>query len=92
TAIKLFPANVLKPEFLRSILTLFAGQSFLPTGGVEIDESNIREWFRSGAVAVGMGSRLITENIIVDGKYEVLFEKATLALEIIRKVKNELNR
>lgn len=90
--VKLFPANVLKPEFLRSILGLFIGVKFMPTGGVEIDEKNIRDWYQSGVVAVGMGSRLITEEVIVHGQYDFLYERTVMALDIVRKVKKELNR
>jgi 2-dehydro-3-deoxyphosphogluconate aldolase/(4S)-4-hydroxy-2-oxoglutarate aldolase len=90
--IKLFPANILKPEFLRSIFTVFLGQKFIPTGGVEIDEKNIRDWFQSGVAAVGMGSKLITEEIMIHGKYDLLEERTLQALAIIRKVKIELNQ
>jgi 2-dehydro-3-deoxyphosphogluconate aldolase/(4S)-4-hydroxy-2-oxoglutarate aldolase len=91
SVIKLFPANILKPEFLRSISALFAGQKFIPTGGVEIEEKNIRDWYQAGVAAVGMGSRLITEEIMIHGDYDLLLEKTLLALQIVRKVKNEMN-
>jgi len=90
--IKLFPANILKPEFLRSIMALFIGQKFIPTGGVEIEESNIREWYRAGVVAVGMGSKLITEETMIHGNYEALAGRTAQALQIVRKIKNEMNR
>ncbi len=92
SVIKLFPANILKAEFLRSILPLFIGQKFIPTGGVEIDENNIREWYQAGVAAVGMGSRLITEEILIHGHYDVLYEQTVRALEIVKKVKGELRR
>jgi 2-dehydro-3-deoxyphosphogluconate aldolase/(4S)-4-hydroxy-2-oxoglutarate aldolase len=90
--IKLFPANILKPEFLRSILSLFIGQQFIPTGGVEIDERNIREWYQAGVAAVGMGSKLITEEIVIHGHYDLLYERTVHALQIVKKVKNEIDR
>lgn len=90
--IKLFPANILKPEFLRSIISLFMGQKFIPTGGVEIDENNIREWYRAGVAAVGMGSRLITEEIVIHGYYDALYERTVQALQIVEKVKSEMGR
>jgi 2-dehydro-3-deoxyphosphogluconate aldolase / (4S)-4-hydroxy-2-oxoglutarate aldolase len=90
TIIKLFPANILKPEFLRSIFTLFIGQRFIPTGGMDIDEKNIRDWFQSGVVAVGMGNKLISEEIMIHGKYDLLEEKTVEVLSIIRKVRKEM--
>lgn len=88
--IKLFPANILGPEFVRSIRALFLHQRFIPTGGVEIEEGNIREWFKSGVSGVGMGSRLITEEIMIDGNYDLLYENTLLAIKIVQKVVNEI--
>jgi 2-dehydro-3-deoxyphosphogluconate aldolase / (4S)-4-hydroxy-2-oxoglutarate aldolase len=90
--IKLYPANILKPEFLRSIFTLFIGVKFIPTGGVDIDEKNIRDWFQSGVVSVGMGGKLISEEVMIHGKYDQLEEKTLEVLAIIRKVRKELHQ
>ena len=87
--IKLFPANMLGPEFVHSIRDLFPGQLFIPTGGVEIDEDNIRGWFKSGVCAVGMGSKLISKEVLAGEKYELLYDNTLLALQIARTVMNE---
>lgn len=62
-AIKIFPANIVGPQFISSIRELFQDQVFIPTGGVEIDEENVRSWFKAGVKAVGFGSRLISKDI-----------------------------
>ena len=85
--IKLFPANVLGPEYLASIRELFQGQLFVPTGGVEIDEVNIDTWFKAGVCAVGMGSKLVSKKILENREYDNLFSLTTKALSIINKVK-----
>ena len=85
--IKLFPANILGPAYLSSIKELFQGQLFVPTGGVEIDETNIDTWFKAGVCAVGMGSKLISKEIIENKDYHTLFSLTTKALAIINKVK-----
>ncbi len=85
--IKLFPANILGPEYLSSIKELFQGQLFVPTGGVEIDETNIDTWFKAGVCAVGMGSKLVSKKVLETKDYEGLFSLTTKALEIIQKVK-----
>lgn len=87
-AIKLFPANILGPDFVSSIRELFQGQVFIPTGGVEIDEENIRGWIRSGVRAVGFGSRLISKEILRDENYELLYTNTLEALRIARGVIN----
>lgn len=88
--IKIFPANILKPEFVSSIKELFPGQRFIPTGGVEIEETNIRSWISAGVCAVGLGSRLVSKEILLNENYELLYEKTMVALTIARTIINEI--
>jgi 2-dehydro-3-deoxyphosphogluconate aldolase/(4S)-4-hydroxy-2-oxoglutarate aldolase len=85
--IKLFPANILGPAYLSSIKELFQGQLFVPTGGVEIEEKNIDGWFKAGVCAVGMGSKLVSKEILENKDYDQLFSLTTKTFEIINKVK-----
>jgi len=92
TVIKIFPANILGPEFVSSIKELFQGQLFIPTGGVEIEENNIRSWIKAGVCAVGLGSRLISKEILLNENYELLYEKTMVALSIARSVIKESSK
>ncbi|MCX2431741.1 MULTISPECIES: bifunctional 4-hydroxy-2-oxoglutarate aldolase/2-dehydro-3-deoxy-phosphogluconate aldolase [unclassified Pedobacter] len=85
--IKIFPANILGPEFISSIKDLFAGQLFMPTGGVEINADNLKTWFKAGVCAVGMGSKLISKEVMNKGLYEELSENTKLALDLIKQSK-----
>lgn len=87
--IKLFPANILGPEFMSSIKELFQGQLFIPTGGVEIEEGNIRTWIKAGVCAVGLGSKLISKEVLAQQQYDKLYEQTLKALAIARKVIHE---
>jgi 2-dehydro-3-deoxyphosphogluconate aldolase/(4S)-4-hydroxy-2-oxoglutarate aldolase len=87
--IKLFPANILGPDFVASIRELFPREIFIPTGGVEIDEHNIRAWIHAGVSAVGLGSRLISKDILRNEHYDLLYDKTLRALQIARTVINE---
>jgi 2-dehydro-3-deoxyphosphogluconate aldolase/(4S)-4-hydroxy-2-oxoglutarate aldolase len=84
--IKIFPANILGPEFVSSIRELFQDQLFIPTGGVEIDENNITAWIKAGVSAVGLGSKLISKDVLKNENYDLLYENTLLALKIARKV------
>lgn len=88
--IKIFPANILGPEFVSSIRELFLGQLFIPTGGVELNKENIRSWFKAGVCAVGMGSRLISKEVLVNEQYDDLYKNTLIALELVSAVKNEI--
>jgi 2-dehydro-3-deoxyphosphogluconate aldolase/(4S)-4-hydroxy-2-oxoglutarate aldolase len=82
--IKIFPANILGPEFIRSIRELFPGQLFMPTGGVELDQQNIDTWFQAGVCAVGMGSKLISKEVLKNEQYDLLYKNTLIALEMVR--------
>jgi 2-dehydro-3-deoxyphosphogluconate aldolase / (4S)-4-hydroxy-2-oxoglutarate aldolase len=62
--IKLFPGNMLGPEFMSTIKELFPNLIFMPTGGVDTTKENIGAWFKAGVVAVGMGSKLISKPLL----------------------------
>ena len=80
--IKLFPANVLGPQFVASIKDLFKGQLFVPTGGVDIELENLKTWFKAGVCAVGMGSKLINPKQV-----EGLSDNTKQALQLIAEAK-----
>lgn len=86
--IKLFPGNLLGPEFLNSISDIFPAMDFMPTGGVEPNADSITRWFNAGATAVGMGSKLVSKLIMQNKDYTELEQDARKLLEIIIALKN----
>jgi len=81
--VKLFPGNMLGPSFLSGIKELFPNLLFMPTGGVELTKENIGGWFKAGVCAVGMGSKLITKDVMENKKYAELTEATKQAIEIV---------
>ncbi|MEO6949310.1 MAG: bifunctional 4-hydroxy-2-oxoglutarate aldolase/2-dehydro-3-deoxy-phosphogluconate aldolase [Ginsengibacter sp.] len=67
--IKLFPGNMLGPEFMSAIKALFPNLMFMPTGGVSLEKENLQGWFKAGVVAVGMGSKLISNKLLEEKDY-----------------------
>lgn len=85
--IKLFPGNLLGPEFVSSIKDLFPKLLFMPTGGVDTTKENLEAWFKAGVSAVGMGSKLISKKLMEQKDYAAI-EKATReVLETIQSIK-----
>lgn len=83
TLVKLFPGNILGPGFVSAIKDLFSGLKFIITGGVEPEENNLRSWFNAGAAAVGMGSKLITKQILETKDYAKVTELTKESLRLI---------
>ena len=58
-AVKLFPASVLGPAFVRESMAPFPDIPLVPSGGVTVATAG--DFIRAGAVAVGVGSWLIAD-------------------------------
>lgn len=82
--VKLFPGNILGPGFMSAIKELFPNLLFMPTGGVELDKDNISGWFKAGVCAVGMGSKLVSKDVMENQKYDELIAATKEAMEIVK--------
>jgi 2-dehydro-3-deoxyphosphogluconate aldolase/(4S)-4-hydroxy-2-oxoglutarate aldolase len=87
--VKLFPGNILGPAFMLSIKELFPEMKFMPTGGVDLSNENIEAWFKAGVSAVGMGSKLITSQLVEERNYAQITALTRQAITIIKTLKNK---
>jgi len=85
--IKLFPGNMLGPEFLSGIKDIFPKLLFMPTGGVDTTRENIDGWFKAGVCAVGMGSKLISKKLMEAKDYATIESETIKVLELIQTIK-----
>jgi len=85
--IKLFPGNMLGPEFLGAVKEIFPKLLFMPTGGVDTTRENIEGWFKAGVCAVGMGSKLISKKLMEAKDYATIESETKKVLELIQSIK-----
>jgi len=85
--IKLFPGNMLGPEFLSGIKDIFPKLLFMPTGGVDTTKESISSWYKAGVSAVGMGSKLISKQLMADQDYTTIEAETKKVLEVIQSIK-----
>jgi len=85
--VKIFPGSVVGPSYISAIKELFPEILFMPTGGVDTTEKNIKEWFDSGVCAVGMGSKLITKAVLQHKEYDKLTQQTKEVLAILNNIK-----
>ncbi|MGB3468253.1 MAG: bifunctional 4-hydroxy-2-oxoglutarate aldolase/2-dehydro-3-deoxy-phosphogluconate aldolase [Cyclobacteriaceae bacterium] len=85
--IKVFPADVLGPKFIRSVLGPCSHLNLMPTGGVTPSEENLKAWFDAGVACVGMGSKLLSHSEIRESNYEGLTRKVARLLSVINQIK-----
>ncbi|MCF8245836.1 MAG: bifunctional 4-hydroxy-2-oxoglutarate aldolase/2-dehydro-3-deoxy-phosphogluconate aldolase [Saprospiraceae bacterium] len=85
--VKLFPGDTYGPGFVKAVKGPQPWTSIMPTGGVSPDEQNLRGWFGAGVTCVGMGSNLISGELIKEGNFEKLAEKCREVLALIQRIK-----
>jgi 2-dehydro-3-deoxyphosphogluconate aldolase/(4S)-4-hydroxy-2-oxoglutarate aldolase len=82
--VKLFPGNLYSPSMIKAIKGPMPQANIMPTGGVSL--SNLGEWIKAGAVAVGIGSDLTAE-AVKQGDYALVTEKAAQYVSAYREAK-----
>jgi len=86
--IKVFPGkSVGGPDFIKNMKGPCPWSSLMPTGGVEPTRENLKAWFDAGAICVGMGSNLITKEIVQKRDWKLLSSNMAEALKIAGEVK-----
>jgi 2-dehydro-3-deoxyphosphogluconate aldolase / (4S)-4-hydroxy-2-oxoglutarate aldolase len=86
--VKIFPCSQVSPAFIKTMQEIFPTLQFIPTGGVDATAESMQSWFKVGVVAVGLGSKLISKEIIGTKNYEALATNVKEVLLIIEKTKN----
>ena len=83
--VKVFPgAEVGGPGFVKAVLAPMPWTRVMPTGGVDATEESIRAWFRAGAACVGIGSKLITKELVAAGDWDGISKKVAQVLAWIQ--------
>lgn len=86
--VKVFPGTqVGGPEFVKAILGPMPWTRIMPTGGVDPDEASVKAWFGAGIVAAGMGSKLITKELLEAGDYKGIENKVRETVALIKTYK-----
>lgn len=80
--VKLFPIDALGPAYLRALRAPLDDVGFVAVGGV--DEGNLADYIRAGAVAVGVGSSLVRG---IDDESGAIISRAERLVEILRQAR-----
>ncbi len=80
--VKIFPAVRFGPEYLKAVRGPLPNIPIMPTSGV--DASNVADWFRAGAVAVGAVSSVLDPVLIQNGQWNELTKRAREFINAVR--------
>jgi len=87
--VKLFPGGIYGPQFVKGVKGPQPWTSIMPTGGVSPTEENLKGWFNAGATCVGMGSKLISKEILKNKDFSKLKSTVKEALQLIKEIRKQ---
>jgi 2-dehydro-3-deoxyphosphogluconate aldolase/(4S)-4-hydroxy-2-oxoglutarate aldolase len=86
---KVFPGDVLGPNFVKGLKAPMPWSLLMITGGVKPEEGNLKSWFDAGVTCVGMGSNLFPKEVIAAKEWYKITEMSKNTLEIINLIMRE---
>ncbi|MDP2059307.1 MAG: bifunctional 4-hydroxy-2-oxoglutarate aldolase/2-dehydro-3-deoxy-phosphogluconate aldolase [Flavobacteriaceae bacterium] len=86
--VKLFPGEIYGPQFVKAIKGPQPWTSIMPTGGVSPTHENLSAWFDAGVTCVGMGSQLISKNILANKDFASLEKNVKQVIQTIQTIRN----
>jgi len=82
---KVFPGQeVGGPQFVKNLLGPMPWSLIMPTGGVDRTRASIEKWFGAGVACVGMGSNLISKELVAAGDFEAISRNTAELLQWIK--------
>jgi 2-dehydro-3-deoxyphosphogluconate aldolase/(4S)-4-hydroxy-2-oxoglutarate aldolase len=80
--VKVFPANHFGPRYFKDLLAPMPHLKLTPTGGVTLD--TVADWLNAGAAALGVGSALVDKQLVAEGRWDELTERATKFVKVVK--------
>jgi 2-dehydro-3-deoxyphosphogluconate aldolase/(4S)-4-hydroxy-2-oxoglutarate aldolase len=91
--VKVFPGKeVGGPGFVKSMLGPCPWTRIMPTGGVDATRESLEAWFKAGVACVGIGSNLITREILDKKDFAALTQNVRQVVELIREIRAGLKK
>jgi 2-dehydro-3-deoxyphosphogluconate aldolase/(4S)-4-hydroxy-2-oxoglutarate aldolase len=88
--VKVFPgSSVGGPDFVKAMLGPCPWTKIMPTGGVEATEDSLKKWFNAGVVCVGLGSNLVTKDLLAAKDYAGIEKKVRDTIAIVRSIRGK---
>jgi 2-dehydro-3-deoxyphosphogluconate aldolase / (4S)-4-hydroxy-2-oxoglutarate aldolase len=88
--VKVFPGgSVGGPDFVKNILGPMPWTRIMPTGGVDCSEASLKAWFGAGVVAVGIGSNLITKELLEAKDYAGIEKRVRDTVQLIKTIRGK---
>ncbi len=83
--IKLFPGSLYSPQFVKDLKGPQPWTSIMPTGGITATEESLGAWFAAGVTCVGLGSQLISKEVLEQKDFATLEKRVAAALAMVQR-------
>jgi 2-dehydro-3-deoxyphosphogluconate aldolase/(4S)-4-hydroxy-2-oxoglutarate aldolase len=80
--VKVFPASVMGPGYIKAVLAPLPQLRLVPVGGVSAD--NVADYFKAGATAVGVGGKLVDKAAVAQGDWSAITSQAQRLVDAVR--------
>jgi 2-dehydro-3-deoxyphosphogluconate aldolase / (4S)-4-hydroxy-2-oxoglutarate aldolase len=87
--VKIFPGQVLGSTFVKALKAPMPHTSVMATGGVDLSESSLKEWFEAGVTCVGIGGKLVSKDMLETKNFETLTPILSQALQFVKNMKKQ---
>lgn len=85
--VKVFPASLGGPDYIKAIKAPLPQVPLVPTGGVDAD--NAGDFIKAGASAVAVGGSLVSSKLIAEGKFDEITEIARKLASAVRSAREK---
>ena len=88
--VKIFPGSAVGgPEFVKAILGPSPWTSIMPTGDVDPSRENLQAWISAGVTCVGMGSKMISKDLLEKKDWKEIERRMKETLSLIREIRGQ---
>jgi 2-dehydro-3-deoxyphosphogluconate aldolase/(4S)-4-hydroxy-2-oxoglutarate aldolase len=85
--IKIFPADMLGPGYIKALRAPLPHLRIVPTGGVDVH--NVGDFLKAGCAALGVGGSLVSATILQEGDWPGLTRRAEEFVKAARSAANQ---
>jgi len=86
--VKIFPGDsVGGANFVKAVRAPCPWTEIMPTGGISPTKESLSEWFGAGIVCAGMGSKLITKELVAAKDWAGITKKVKDTIQLIKQVR-----
>jgi 2-dehydro-3-deoxyphosphogluconate aldolase/(4S)-4-hydroxy-2-oxoglutarate aldolase len=83
--VKVFPAGTLGPRYFKEVKAPLGHITLMATGGITVE--NAAEFIRNGADLVGVGGQLVNQELIAQGRWSEISDRARRIIDAVGSAK-----